>query len=178
MHLRKWEGLEQNLFGYDSVLVIQGLKMFNIVLVEPRIPQNTGNIGRLCSAGWARLHLIHPLGFTISQKELKRAGMDYWDRLEVQEWENIESFWKVFPPDWTHFFLSTKGEKNYFEASLVQECFLYFGREDAGLQEIILQAYPNQILKLPMKEGNRSINLATCVGAVLYEAIRQNWHQL
>ncbi len=149
--------------------------MFNIVLVEPRIPQNTGNIGRLCVAGGAKLHLIHPLGFHISQKELKRAGMDYWQKLQVQEWENLESFWKTFPPDSKHFFLSTKGKRAYFEMSFQEDCFLYFGREDAGLDEKILQSYPEQTLKIPMKEDARSINLATCVGAVLYEAIRQNW---
>lgn len=152
--------------------------MFNIVLVEPRIPQNTGNIGRLCVASWARLHLIHPLGFHLSQKEIKRAGLDYWERLEVLEWESLQSFWQSFPPDSQHFFLSTKGSKNYFEASFFKECFLYFGREDAGLDETILQTFLGQTLKIPMKEGNRSINLATSVGAVLYEAIRQNWDSL
>lgn len=149
--------------------------MFNIVLVEPRIPQNTGNIGRLCVAGWAKLHLIHPLGFQISQKELKRAGMDYWKDLEVYEWKNLDTFWEAFPVNSQHFFLSTKADKNYFDASFSKECFLYFGREDAGLDPHILQTYSNQVLKLPMKETIRSINLATCVGAVLYEAIRQNW---
>lgn len=152
--------------------------MFNIVLVEPRIPQNTGNIGRLCVACWARLHLIHPLGFELSQRQLKRAGLDYWERLEVLEWQNLQEFWKEFPPNSQHFFLSTKGDKNHFEASFSKECFLYFGREDAGLDKKILKAFPQQILKLPMKEGNRSINLATAVAAVLYEAIRQNWNML
>lgn len=152
--------------------------MFNVVLVEPRIPQNTGNIGRLCVACWAKLHLIHPLGFDLSQKEIKRAGLDYWERLEIFEWENLEAFWRAFPPDSQHFFLSTKGNKNHFEAPFSKECFLYFGREDAGLDEKILQAFPDQTLKLPMKEGNRSINLATAAGAVLYEAIRQNWNTL
>ncbi|ANV98595.1 RNA methyltransferase [Helicobacter enhydrae] len=147
--------------------------MFNIVLVEPRIPQNTGNIGRLCLAGWARLHLIHPLGFLLSQKHLKRAGMDYWDALEKYEWDHLEHFWQHYPPNEEHFFLSTKGKRNYFEANLKDECFLYFGREDAGLREDILHTHSSQTLTLPMRQG-RSINLATCVGAVLYEAIRQN----
>lgn len=147
--------------------------MFNIVLVEPRIPQNTGNIGRLCVAGWGRLHLIHPLGFSVSQKEIKRSGMDYWQKLEVIEWENLSSFWQEHPVGENHFFFSTKAQSNYFGASFSDECFLYFGREDAGLDTKILEQYPNQTYKLPMREG-RSINLATCVGAVLYEAIRQN----
>lgn len=152
--------------------------MFNIVLVEPRIPQNTGNIGRLCVASWAKLHLIHPLGFHLSQKELKRAGMDYWDRLEVHQWQDLKSFWEAFPPDSGHFFLSTKAETNYFDVQFPQGCFLYFGREDAGLDREILQRFPRQTLKIPMREGNRSINLATSVAAVLYEAIRQNWGKL
>lgn len=149
--------------------------MFNVVLVEPRIPQNTGNIGRLCVACWARLHLIHPLGFNLSQKELKRAGLDYWERLEVFQWQSLQDFWSNFPPDSQHFFFSTKGKKYHFQANFSKESFLYFGREDAGLSEAIIQAFPEQTLKLPMKEGNRSINLATAVGGALYEAIRQNW---
>lgn len=151
--------------------------MFNIILVEPRIPQNTGNIGRLCVAGWGRLHLIHPLGFSVSQKEIKRSGMDYWQRLEVIEWENLSSFWEKHPVGENHFFFSTKAKENYFGASFSDECFLYFGREDAGLDTKILEQYPNQTYKLPMRDA-RSINLATCVGAVLYEAIRQNFQLL
>lgn len=151
--------------------------MFNIVLVEPRIPQNTGNIGRLCVAGWARLHLIHPLGFSLSQKEIKRSGMDYWQKLDVREWDNLPSFWEKHPIDSQHFFLSTKGTQNHFDAKFGDECFLYFGREDAGLSEEILSQNQSQTYKLPMREG-RSINLATCVGAVLYEAIRQNFATL
>ncbi|MDO7253730.1 tRNA (cytidine(34)-2'-O)-methyltransferase [Helicobacter cappadocius] len=152
--------------------------MLNIILIEPRIPQNTGNIGRLCVAGNARLHLIHPLGFSIDEKSLKRAGMDYWKSLCVKEWENIEEFWKFYPVDKNHFFLSTKAKKIYYEANFENECFLYFGREDAGINKEILSLYPNQTLKIPMTKGTRSINLATSVGAVLYEAIRQNKNYL
>lgn len=151
--------------------------MFNIVLVEPRIPQNTGNIGRLCVAGWARLHLIHPLGFNLSQKEIKRSGMDYWQKLEVIEWENLQAFWQKHPFNSQHFLLSTKAKQNYFDADFQDECFIYFGREDAGLSEDLIHQHINQTYKLPMREG-RSINLATCVGAVLYEAIRQNFQSL
>lgn len=152
--------------------------MFNIVLVEPRIPQNTGNIGRLCVAGWGRLHLIYPLGFSVSQKEIRRSGMDYWQKLDVNEWENLEAFWEKHPVDTKHFFLSTKAHQNYFDAKFEDECFLYFGREDAGLSEKILEQFNKQVYKLPMREDCRSINLATCVGAVLYEAIRQNFQAL
>ncbi|WP_104697364.1 MULTISPECIES: tRNA (cytidine(34)-2'-O)-methyltransferase [unclassified Helicobacter] len=148
--------------------------MINIVLVEPQIPQNTGNIGRLCVAGNARLHLIHPLGFNIDEKSLKRAGMDYWESLVVQEYEDIFSFWKQNHVNDKHFFLSTKAEKVYYDAAFCDECFLYFGREDAGINPEILQAYKQQVYKIPMYGDTRSINLATSVGAVLYEAIRQS----
>lgn len=148
--------------------------LFNIVLVAPQIPQNTGNIGRLCVATNATLHLIHPLGFSITQKELRRAGLDYWKHLNVYEWQNLESFWQTYMPDSTHFFFSTKAKKIVFEANFTQGGFLYFGREDAGLPSSILESYENQVYKLPMQQGIRSINLATSVGAVLYEAIRQS----
>lgn len=147
--------------------------MLNVVLVEPQIPQNTGNIGRLCVAGNARLHLIHPLGFSIDEKSLKRAGMDYWEKLDVREYGNLENFWQKNPIDNKHFFLSTKVQKVYYEANFCDECFLYFGREDAGIKENVLQQYANQVYKIPMFKDTRSINLATSVGAVLYEAIRQ-----
>lgn len=147
---------------------------FNIVLVEPQIPQNTGNIGRLCVATNSTLHLIHPLGFCTTQKELKRAGLDYWKYLNVYEWQNLESFWQTNKPDRTHFFFSTKAQKVVFKADFTSGGFLYFGREDAGLSAFILESYAKQVYKLPMQQGVRSINLATSVGAVLYEAIRQS----
>lgn len=147
---------------------------FHIVLVEPQIPQNTGNIGRLCVATDSVLHLIYPLGFSLAQKELKRAGLDYWQFLEVYEWRNLEHFWESHPVDSRHYFLSTKAEKVCFEADLSQGGHLYFGREDAGLNFALLEAYKAQVYKLPMKKGVRSINLATSVGAVLYEGLRQS----
>lgn len=147
----------------------------HIVLVEPRIPQNTGNIGRLCAASGSALHLIHPLGFTLSQKEIKRSGMDYWEHLEVHEWENLAAFHRAHPFDSHHFLLTTKASKPYFEAHLSAESYLYFGREDAGLPSELLEAHPSACLTIPMKEGNRSLNLATATGIVLYEAIRQNY---
>ncbi len=154
----------------------------HIILCEPRIPQNTGNIGRLCVAARANLHLIHPLGFNISQKELRRAGMDYWQQLNVSEWESLEAFWAIYPFSTRHFLLSTKAKQVYYRASFgnIKEqlpSFLYFGREDAGLPNWLLEKYPNQVYKIPMQEGVRSINLATSVGAVLYEAIRQMGYQ-
>ncbi|WP_285818720.1 tRNA (cytidine(34)-2'-O)-methyltransferase [Helicobacter bilis] len=148
--------------------------LFHIVLVEPQIPQNTGNIGRLCVAANAVLHLIHPLGFSTKEKDLKRAGLDYWQCLEVYEWANLESFWQTYTPDSTHFFFSTKAKKLYFHADLKHGAFLYFGREDAGLPLHILESFKNQVYKIPMQKGVRSINLATSAGAVLYEAVRQS----
>ncbi len=149
-------------------------KSFHIVLVAPQIPQNTGNIGRLCVATNTTLHLIYPLGFSTQQKELKRAGLDYWQYLNVYEWQDLESFWQTHQPNKTHFFFSTKAKKVYFEADFTQGGFLYFGREDAGLPPSILTTYLNQTYKLPMQQGVRSINLATSVGAVLYEGMRQS----
>lgn len=151
-------------------------QLFHIVLVEPQIPQNTGNIGRLCVAANAVLHLIHPLGFFITQKEIKRAGLDYWQHLEVYEYPNLESFWQIHTPNAQHYFLSTKTQKVYYEADLSEGAFLYFGREDAGLPQHIFHSYPQQIYTIPMQQGVRSINLATSVGAVLYEGVRQAYY--
>lgn len=148
--------------------------MLHIVLVQPQIPQNTGNIGRLCVATACVLHLIKPLGFSTTQRELKRAGLDYWQRLEVYEWENLQDFWELYSPNENHFFLSTKARKLYYEARFQKEAFLYFGREDRGLDTDILETFECQSYRLPMSKSARSINLATCVGAVLYEALRQN----
>lgn len=147
--------------------------MLHIVLIEPRIPQNTGNIGRLCVATNAVLHLIHPLGFTLDEKHLKRAGLDYWQHLEKYEWDNITHFWQYHTPDSKHFFLSTKAKTPYYQANFQKECFLYFGREDAGISETILKTYATQTLTIPMSKHARSLNLATSVGIVAYEALRQ-----
>ena len=146
---------------------------FQIVLVQPQIPQNTGNIGRLCVATDSVLHLIHPLGFSTTQKELKRAGLDYWQHLQVYEWADLNTFGHSYPPSKRHFFFSTKAQQLYYDADFSQGGFLYFGREDAGLNEDILHTYQKQVYKLPMKAGVRSINLATSVGAALYEGVRQ-----
>ncbi|WP_394954458.1 tRNA (cytidine(34)-2'-O)-methyltransferase [uncultured Helicobacter sp.] len=149
--------------------------MTHIVLIQPQIPQNTGNIGRLCVATQSTLHLIKPLGFSTAQKELKRAGLDYWQHLEVREWENLTQFWEHYPIDSTnHFFFSTKARQIHYDARFCDESYLYFGREDAGIDEAILRTYSAQVYRLPMAPIARSLNLATCVGAVLYEVLRQN----
>lgn len=147
--------------------------MINIILHEPRIPQNTGNIGRLCLALNARLHLIYPLGFVLDDRYLKRAGMDYFSEIELIKWDNFRAFECENPIDSRHFFLSTKANQSYFEAQFCDECFLHFGREDKGLQISIINAYFAHTYKIPMQNGARSLNLANAVSAVAYEAIRQ-----
>ncbi|HIV49655.1 tRNA (cytidine(34)-2'-O)-methyltransferase [uncultured Helicobacter sp.] len=148
--------------------------MIHIVLIEPQIPQNTGNIGRLCVATQSMLHLIKPLGFRTTQKDLKRAGLDYWQHLEVREWENLTHFWESHPIERkAHFFFSTKARQIHYDAQFQSESYLYFGREDAGIDEEILRAFASQAYRLPMAPIARSLNLATCVGAALYEALRQ-----
>lgn len=146
---------------------------FHIILHQPRIPQNTGNIGRLCYASDSVLHLIHPLGFNLSQKELKRAGMDYWNDLKVFEWENLETFYQHNTLNLPHFYLTTKSKTPYYQAPLTQGAYLHFGREDAGLNESLLQQNKDLLYTIPMWNNARSLNLATSVGIVLYEGIRQ-----
>lgn len=144
-----------------------------IVLLQPQIPHNTGAIGRLCVALGAELHLIHPLGFHLTQKEIRRAGLDYWQHLQLFEWDCLKSFWAKYPPDSRHCFCSTKAQQSLYTATLCAPCFLYFGREDAGIPNEILTHYTKQCYRIPMNELARSLNLATAVAIVAYEALRQ-----
>ncbi|MEI6322782.1 MAG: tRNA (cytidine(34)-2'-O)-methyltransferase [bacterium] len=146
--------------------------MFHIVLIEPEIPQNTGNIARLCVAAGARLHLVGPLGFSIDEKAVRRAGMDYWERVDVQSWSSWAEFQQAHP-EARLFFLSSKVDRCYWDAGFHDGDFLVFGRETKGLPSSLLAAHPETTLTIPMTDGTRSINLATSVGIVLYEAIRQ-----
>lgn len=147
--------------------------MINIVLVEPRIPQNTGNIGRLALASNARLHLIYPLGFILDSKGIKRAGMDYFNEVDLIKWDSLESFWEENKINENHFFFTTKANKNYFDATFNDNCFLYFGREDMGLDNKILQENKDKLLKIPMFNNARSLNLSNSVSIAVYEVIRQ-----
>lgn len=147
--------------------------MINIVLVEPRIPQNTGNIGRLALASNSRLHLIYPLGFILDSKGIKRAGMDYFNEVDLIKWDSLESFWEENKINENHFFFTTKANKNYFDANFNDNCFLYFGREDMGLDNKILQENKDKLLKIPMFNNARSLNLANSVSIAVYEVIRQ-----
>lgn len=150
--------------------------MINVILVEPRIPQNTGNIGRLCLASNARLHLIYPLGFIINEKALLRAGMDYFNNVDLFHWDNLSVFWEQNPINENHFFFSTKAKQNYFDARFKEDCFLYFGREDAGLDNEILNDNFDKVFKIPMFNGVRSLNLANSVSIVVYESLRRNFN--
>ncbi len=146
--------------------------MLNIVLVEPEIPQNCGNIARTCAATGARLHLIRPLGFDISDKAVKRAGLDYWHLVEVFDYENLEDFFSKndVRQMWC---LSTKAPKSYTQAAFEDGCYLFFGKETKGLPEDFLEAHRESCIKLPMREAARSLNLSNSVAITVYEALRQ-----
>jgi tRNA (cytidine/uridine-2'-O-)-methyltransferase len=148
--------------------------MFHIVLVEPEIPPNTGNVGRLCLATGAHLHLVKPLGFSIDDRTLKRAGLDYWREVKVTLWDSLANLQENQPADARYFFLTTKTSAPYWFAKFRDGDFLVFGRETKGLPESLLAANPDRLLTIPMATGQtRSLNLATSVGIVLYEAMRQ-----
>ena len=150
--------------------------MFNIVLLEPRIPGNVGTIGRLCFALNCKLHLIKPYGFgEITEKEVRRAGLDYWYDLEVFEYENIEDFWSKNPFNDRHFLATTKTKNVYFDAKFNVGDYFYFGREDAGLPEDLLSKSSHTCITIPMTNEARSLNIANSVSIVDYEALRQNF---
>mgnify|MGYP001852154970 CR=1 FL=1 len=149
----------------------------NVVLVEPEIPQNTGNIARTCAATGGKLHLVHPLGFSIDEKHLKRAGLDYWDKLEIEEHISFNKFLEKYPPEKNNmFFVTTKGKHVYSEDVFtnLNEVFVLFGKETKGLPEDILQKYLSKTIRIPMKEHLRSLNLSNSVAIVVYEILRQN----
>jgi tRNA (cytidine/uridine-2'-O-)-methyltransferase len=147
--------------------------MLHIVLYQPEIPHNTGAIGRLCLATGAQLHLIHPLGFSLDDRQLKRAGLDYWKEVDVHQWQSLEDLLATAPADASYCYLTTKTQQSYWTAPFhQQEVYLLFGPETRGLPESLLQAQSSACYRIPMA-GTRSLNLATAVGIVLYEAIRQ-----
>ena len=147
---------------------------FNIVLVEPEIPPNTGSIARLCGATGSYLHLVHPLGFSTDDKHLKRAGLDYWQYVAIRHWPDFDSFLAAQEETRLYFF-TTKTQKSYTRASFKPGDFLVFGRETKGLPEATLSLYADRCYTLPMSNSHiRSLNLAMTAGIVLYEALRQN----
>jgi tRNA (cytidine/uridine-2'-O-)-methyltransferase len=147
--------------------------MFHIVLVEPEIPPNTGNIGRLCLATGAHLHLVKPLGFSTDDRALRRAGLDYWAEVKVTQWDSFADLQAAQAPDARWFFLPTKTTRDYWHAAFRAGDFLVFGRETKGLPEPLLAANAESCLTIPMRPQTRSLNLATAVGIVLYEGMRQ-----
>ncbi|QSX08205.1 tRNA (cytidine(34)-2'-O)-methyltransferase [Alkalibacter rhizosphaerae] len=152
----------------------------NIVLFEPEIPQNTGNISRTCVVTGTRLHLIEPMGFSVSDKQVKRAGLDYWSLLDLEVHRDFPSFEEKYG-NHPFYFLSTKGEKRYDEIEFEEDAFLIFGKESAGFPSYIHEKYAPQRFRIPMipNEKARSLNLSNSVGIVLYEALRQQgFHDL
>jgi len=149
--------------------------MFNVVLVEPQIPQNTGTIGRLCVNLGATLHLIKPLGFDIDDKAVKRAGLDYWKHPDLVVWESFEEFLEAHPIDNHTHLATTKTDRLYFDAKFKRGDYILFGSETKGIREDILLKNPNQSITIPMGATGRSLNLSISVGIVTYEALRQNY---
>ena len=147
--------------------------MFHIVLVEPEIPQNTGNIARTCAATGCELHLVHPLGFEISDKQLRRAGLDYWDLVRVHEHGSFEELAAAYPHA-RFFFFTTKAKHNYTEAEYREGDFLVFGKETKGLPEELLVRHPDECVRIPMIDKSRSLNLSNSAAIAVYEGLRQN----
>lgn len=147
------------------------MKELNIVLVEPQIPQNTGNIARTCAATGARLHIVKPMGFTVDDKKLKRAGLDYWHLLDITYYDNMEDFFeKNCGP---YYYFTTKGQHIYSDQSYPDKAYLIFGREDAGLPEELLVQNPDFCVRVPMISEARSLNLSNTVALAAYEVLRQ-----
>ncbi|GMQ56165.1 tRNA (uridine(34)/cytosine(34)/5-carboxymethylaminomethyluridine (34)-2'-O)-methyltransferase TrmL [Vallitalea sediminicola] len=144
----------------------------NILLHEPEIPYNTGNIGRTCVASGTALHLIKPLGFFIDEKSVKRAGLDYWDKLELYLYEDFDDFIRK-NPNATIYMATTKAKKTYAEVTYEKDSFIMFGKESAGIPEDILVKYPDTSIRIPMEPDIRSLNLSNAVAIVLYESLRQ-----
>ncbi len=148
--------------------------MFSIVLVEPEIPQNTGNIARTCAATGCKLHLVRPLGFELSDRALKRAGVDYWDLVEVRVYDSLSEVLSSVPPSSHVWFFSAKGERAYADAPFCKGDFLVFGKESTGLGDEILSAHKKDVLRIPVREESRSLNLSNAAAIAVYEALRQN----
>jgi tRNA (cytidine/uridine-2'-O-)-methyltransferase len=146
--------------------------VFNVVLVEPEIPPNTGNVGRLCLATVSTLHLVKPFGFSLDHRKLRRAGLDYWDEVQLQLWDSFGALQLAQAADARYFFLATKAERPYYTVNFRNGDFLVFGRETKGLPHKLLAANVDDCITIPM-HGTRSLNLSTAVAIVLFEAARQ-----
>jgi tRNA (cytidine/uridine-2'-O-)-methyltransferase len=155
-----------------SAFIFAGSEMLNVVLIEPEIPPNTGNIGRLCLATGSHLHLVKPLGFSIDDRALRRAGLDYWQEVKCTVWDSVAEL-QAQHAKARMWFLTTKSQRPYWDESFQPGDFLVFGRETKGLPESLLAANGDRLLTIPMTSQTRSLNLATATGIVLYEAVRQ-----
>lgn len=156
------------------MVYISPMKPFNIVLIEPEIPPNTGNIARLCAATGAVLHLVGKLGFSIDDRYLKRAGLDYWEFVTLRQWPDLATL-QASAPEGRFFYLSTKVARSYLQAGFQPGDYIVFGKETKGLPEDLLAANPDTSITIPMPAGAvRSLNLSTSAGIVLYEALRQS----
>ncbi len=148
----------------------------NVVMVEPEIPQNTGNIARTCAATGLKLHLVHPLGFSISDRYLKRAGLDYWDKLEIEEHDSLKTFLEKYKPEENNMYFATTKAKHCYsdiDFSKMEEIFVLFGKETKGLPEDLLQKYIENTIRIPMIGELRSLNLSNSVAIITYEILRQ-----
>lgn len=152
--------------------------MVNIVLVSPKIPQNTGTIGRSCVSVGATLHIIKPIPFELDEKRIRRAGLDYWPHLDLHVWESLADFHAAHPVDARHFFATTKTDRLYFDTPFQAGDFIYFGSEDTGLDEALMAERPEGKITIPMKKEFRSLNQSNAVSIVLFEAVRQNFSML
>ena len=145
----------------------------HIVLVEPEIPQNTGNIARTCAATGATLHLVHPLGFSIDEKHVRRAGLDYWSLVDLQEHQSFAELQALYPSA-SYFYATTKAQRCYTSVRYPPDAFLVFGKETKGLPEQVICDHQDHAIRIPMRDDQRSLNLANSVNIVLYEALRQH----
>ena len=148
------------------------MSKIHIVLHQPEIPQNTGNIARTCAATGASLHLIRPMGFEVDDKKLKRAGLDYWDKLDITYYDGLDDFYDKHEGATVYYF-STKAPKCYAQITYPDEVFIMFGKESAGLPEELLREHPDHVVRIPMREGLRSLNLSNSVAIAVYEILRQ-----
>ena len=158
--------------AYSIEQTVRRMKMINVVLYQPEIPQNTGNIARTCAATGGKLHLVHPLGFSISENSVKRAGLDYWDKLDVTIYDDYNDF-LAKNPGAKVYMATTKSKQKYTDVSYEEDAYIMFGKESAGIPEEILLENRQTCVRIPMMPGERSLNLSNSVAIVVYEALRQ-----
>ncbi len=163
------------IMDYNGIAIERSGLVLNLVLVEPEIPQNTGNIARTAAATRSHLHLVRPLGFDISEKAVRRAGLDYWPMVDLQVWDNLDALFAAHPEAAQDLWLATtKAPQDYSAAHFTPDSWLFFGKETAGLPKAFRDSYAERCIRIPMFENARSLNLANSVAILTYEALRQN----